>query len=263
MVINLQIKGFKNKGKGRVDKWSYVLGGFFLILFVLFSMLLYTHYIDASENNLYLKPEKELSKAGLSEAAEIIEERLDLLGYNLTLKVVDDRILLKAEEKIKEGNIPSQRKPFRAVIDNKTIFTGEDIKNVCESAGCSYAENPQNPCTEMQDGTWRCEFIFEVTINNEAAKRQAEITKDLKVVSEDGMQYLNKTLQLYLGDDVLDELRISAELQGRSATSFSVSGQGEGESYEQARQNSFENMKKLQSYLSTKPLPCDFQVNAG
>ncbi|MGM5481971.1 MAG: hypothetical protein ACQESF_00770 [Nanobdellota archaeon] len=217
-----------------------------------------------------LEPEKSITKDQEELIISSLKERLNVYGLSdMVIRPVKkglftDDTLISVEiagvnqEEVKEL-IGSQGK-FEAEIGNKTVFTGNEVKNVCRTTGCSYIENPRNPCGKTSDGNWRCEFLFTITISPEAAQRQAEITKSLEVITEEGQQYLSEPLELYLDNELVDELRISAGLQGLSETSFSISGPGVGRSYEEARQNSAENMKKLQVYLETGSLPVKLDI---
>lgn len=162
------------------------------------------------------------------------------------------------EEEVKEL-IGSQGK-FEAIIGNQTVFNGNEVKSVCRTADCSYAENPRNPCGKRSDGTWQCEFVFSITISPEAAERQAQITRELDIITENGQQYLSEPLKLFLDDSLVDELRISSGLQGQSETTFSISGPGVGDSYQDAIENSRKNMKQLQTYLETGSLPVKLNI---
>lgn len=217
-----------------------------------------------------LEPEESVSNEQIDLIKTNLRERLNVYGLSdmvirdVKKGLLSDETLISVEiaganqEEVREL-IGSQGK-FEAKIGNETVFTGEEVKNVCRSPGCSYTEDPQNPCGQTGNGEWQCQFRFEVTISPEAGQRQADLTKDLQIVTENGQQYLSKPLKLLLDNEKVDELRISSDLQGRSTTSFSMSGPGVGRSYEEAKQNSEKNMKQLQTYLETGSLPVELDI---
>jgi len=163
------------------------------------------------------------------------------------------------EEEVKDL-ISSQGK-FEAKIGNETVFRGgDDIRFVCRSADCAYAVDPRRPCGQGQDGLWFCSFQFAITISPEAAQRQADLTKDLEIVSEDGDEYLTRNIDLFLDNEPVDTLRIGADLRGQPVTDISISGSGTGESLQAAEQDSANNMKRLQTVLKTGSLPVKLEV---
>ncbi|MFW6450459.1 MAG: hypothetical protein ACOCZ6_05380 [Nanoarchaeota archaeon] len=217
-----------------------------------------------------LEPERQLSEEEVDLIINNLKERLNVYGLSdIVVRPVQKGLFSEEtlisveiaganEDEVKEL-VESQGK-FEAKIGNESVFSGNDIKSVCRTTGCSYIENPQQPCQETEEGNWMCQFMFEVTISPEAAQRQAEITKELDVVTENGEQYLDDPLKLYLDNALVDELRVSAGLQGLKDTTFSISGPGEGRTYEEAKKNSEENMVKLQTYLETGSLPVKLDI---
>ncbi len=144
---------------------------------------------------------------------------------------------------------------FEARIGDDVAFTGgDDVRYVCRTAECSGLD-PQSPCTQTEGGQWSCAFRFSITLSNEAAQRQADLTSGLDVVTENGQQFLSEELSLYLDDELVDSLRIGAELQGRASTDISISGSGTGRNREVAAEDAIESMRQLQTYLITGSLP--------
>jgi preprotein translocase subunit SecD len=112
----------------------------------------------------------------------------------------------------------------------------------------------------IADGTYQCSFMFSITLSQEASQRQAIASDKLMVLSENGYDYLSEPLSLYLDDELVDELRISADLKGKAETNIAISGPGYGINMEEAQINSAKAMKKLQTILKTGSLPVKLDI---
>ena len=162
------------------------------------------------------------------------------------------------EEEVKE--LLAKQGKFEAKIGNETVFLGgRDITYVCRTAQCSGID-PQYGCRQFSDG-YNCRFRFSITLSPEAAQRQANITRNLNVVSEGlGEGYLSQNLDLYLDDVLVDTLRIGAELKGNPVTDISISGSGVGRNRQEALTDTQLNMKRLQTVLITGSLPVKLNI---
>ena len=215
-----------------------------------------------------LKPAELTEKGDLESIVDILKERLNVYGLSdIVVRSAsdlagEDFILIEiagvTEDEVKE--LLGKQGKFEAKIGNETVFYGgkKDITYVCRSADCSGID-PRQGCFQMQEG-YACNFFFTISLNSEAAERQAKLTEKLSVVVENGQNYLTKSLDLYLDDKQVDSLRIGAELKGRASTSIQISGSGSGLSQQQAMANSLQNMKKLQTVLVTGSLPVKLEV---
>ena len=147
---------------------------------------------------------------------------------------------------------------FEAKIGNETAFIGgdRDIASVCRNdATCAYIEN----CQQSQEGYF-CSFRFTVYLSEAAAERHAAITDKLEVnVTAEG-GYLEKSLDLFLDDVLVDTLLISEGLKGRVTTQISISGSGTGNTEEEAYEATEESMNKLQTILITGSLPYKLEI---
>ncbi|MDD5086929.1 MAG: hypothetical protein PHV16_04200 [Candidatus Nanoarchaeia archaeon] len=216
-----------------------------------------------------LEPEDEVSNDEMDIVLANIKERLNVYGLSdIVVRPVSDLsgnqyILIEVaganEEEVKE--LVSKQGKFEAKIGNAVVFTGgNDITYVCRSADCSGID-PSSGCWQTNDGQWACRFRFSISLSPEAARRQAETTKDLEVVIEEGNQeYLNESLDLYLDNQNVDSLRIGAELKGSDVTDIQISGSGAGSTNQEAMFNSLENMKRLQTILVTGSLPVKLNI---
>ena len=214
-----------------------------------------------------LRPAEDVSKETLTLMVDSLKERLNVYGLgDVVVTEVSDspdflggkRFILveiagATEEEVR-GLLGKQGK-FEAKIGNGSVFKGgNDITYVCRTAQCSGID-PNRGCGKTQDG-WGCAFQFSITLSPEAAQRQADLTKDLKVISGS----LSEQLILFLDDQEVDKLSIAAELRGRATTDIAITGGGNGASEQAAMENTLKSMKRLQTILITGSLPVKIEI---
>lgn len=219
-------------------------------------------------SRVVLKPEEKISQQDMDFTIENIKTRLNVFGLSdiIVRQASDlegnDFIIVEIAGATKEevrSLLASQGK-FEAKIGNDTVFKGgKDITYVCRAAECSGID-PQAGCGQVTGGEWVCRFRFSIAISPEAAQRQAELTKNLDVVVEGENNYLSKSLELYLDDELVDTLRIGAELKGNPVTDISISGSGTGSTQQAAINDALKNMKRLQTILITGSLPVKLEM---
>lgn len=213
-----------------------------------------------------LQPEEKLTTNDIQSLIDVMKERLNVYGLSdLVIREAGDlsgnqyilvEIAGATEEDVR--NLLAKQGKFEAKIGNGTAFKGgKDITYVCRSADCSGID-PLQGCGQSGN-QWFCRFRFSISLLPEAAQRQADLTRDLQVVTEDKQQYLSEKLILFLDDKQVDELRIGAELKGKAETNIQISGSGVGISEKEAAVNALQNMKRLQTILVTGSLP--FKLN--
>jgi preprotein translocase subunit SecD len=105
-----------------------------------------------------------------------------------------------------------------------------------------------------------CRFRFSIALSPAAAQRQADITKSLTVMIESDQNYLSSPMDLYLDSQLVDTLRIGAELKGNPVAEISISGSGTGLTQQSAMADSLNNMKRLQAILATGSLPVQLTI---
>jgi len=219
-----------------------------------------------------LRPAEQVSAETLDMMVENLKERLNVYGLSdIIVTTVQDKpgflgepnryILVEiagaTEEEVKD--LLARQGKFEAKIGNKTVFHGgQDITYVCRTAECSGID-PRRGCGRSDSG-WACSFMFSIALNPEAAKRQAEITKDLQIITDKGGNYLSEKLMLYLDDQLVDELNIADDLRGRAVTDIAITGGGFGVTYEEASRATLQSMKRLQTILVTGSLPVKLEV---
>jgi len=211
-------------------------------------------------------PEVKLSSSEINDLIAVTRERLNVYGLtDITIRPVSDLVgnnymlveIAGATPSELQELIAKQGK-FEAKIGNTTVFVGgeKDIASVCRNdASCSGIDS----CFQVQGGE-ACRFRFVIYLSEEAAKKHADITKNLGVnVTEQG-RYLDKKLDLYLDDNLVDSLLISEDLKGRVTTQIQIQGSGFGKTREEAINDAKQNMQKLQTVLITGSLPFKLKI---
>ena len=223
----------------------------------------------AGGTRVLLEPDEEVTDEELGLIADNIEQRLNVFGVtDVTVRTTTDlfqdsfvivEIAGVTEDEIRE--LLSQQGVFEAKIGNQTVFTGgdEDIQRVCRSPDCS-GLSIQSPCREGPDGEWTCGFFFSITLSDRAAQAHADATRDLNVINAGGQQYLEENISLFLDGELVDQLRIGAELQGNPTNSIRISGSGSGQDREAAQQDAISEMNNLQTIMVTGSLPVTLSI---
>lgn len=215
-----------------------------------------------------LQPASEISEEDLETTVDSLKERLNVYGLqDIIVRSASDLegkdfILIEiagvTEDEIQE--LLAKQGKFEAKIGNQTVFFGgeKDITYVCRSADCSGID-PYQGCSPFDTG-YGCRFFFQISLSPEAAQRHADITKNMKTISEAGSCYLSDDLTLYLDDVEVDRLRVGCELRGSVTTDIQISGSGMGVAQAEAVSDALQNMKKLQTVLLTGSLPVKLEV---
>ena len=212
-----------------------------------------------------LKPEGQLTMQQLTDVIDITQKRLNAFGLqDISVKSVSDLsgnnyilVEMAGATEQQAAKLIAQQGKFEAKIGNDTVFVGgADIKQVCRSADCSGVRD----CNQVQNGGWACQFQFKVDVSPESAKKQADITKNMSIITVGNNVYLEKKLDLYLDNELVDSLYISEGLKGIESTSFTIEGPGSGTTKEAALSSALTNMKELQTVLITGALPVKLDV---
>ncbi len=215
-----------------------------------------------------LKPEEKISQRDMEILIANMKQRLNIYGLSdIVVRSSSDLsgnqyVLVEIaginEEEVKE--LLAKQGKFEAKISNNTVFRGgDDIKYVCRSADCSGID-PYGGCQQTQEGEWFCRFRFSITLSQDAAERQANLTENLEVIMENNEEYLNESLELYLDNELVDTLRIGADLKGKAVTDIAITGSGTGANQQDAMINSLKEMKRLQTILITGSLPVKLDI---
>lgn len=214
-----------------------------------------------------LKPAEPVSEEDLTLVIDNIKQRLNVFGLSdITVRSAKDLsgidyiiVEIAGASKDEVEDLLAQQGKFEARITNDTVFRGgQDITYVCRTADCSGIDRNYG-CGQSQGG-YVCRFSFQITLSPDAAERQAQLTDKLEVRVDQGGSYLSAPLSLYLDDELVDELQISSDLQGRAATEILISGSGAGLTQQEAAEDAIANMKQLQTVLITGSLPVQLEI---
>jgi len=210
----------------------------------------------------------DLSSANAQDLSGIIKNRLNVYGIeDIQIGPVSDlsrnnfvKIEIAGATPESLQSLISQQGKFEAKIGNDTVFVGsnKDITNVARSGQDVVIEN----CQQSSTGYF-CNFRFAIFLSQDAAKRQADLTRNLQTnytSSSGGQNYLSKKLDLYLDDKLVDSLSISDTLKGVVTTQISISGSGTGQTQNDAIKSAQDNMNKLQTILITGSLPYKLEI---
>ncbi|MBI2550587.1 hypothetical protein HYV83_05430 [Candidatus Woesearchaeota archaeon] len=214
-----------------------------------------------------LKPEKGLSKDDMAIVIANMNKRLNLFGLSdVTVRDASDLFsdnqfimveVAGADESDVRQLIARQGK-FEAKIANETVFAGNEITDVCRSATCSGID-PSYGCAQSSASEWSCAFYFTISLSQQAAAKQAAATAKLAVID----QHLSQPLQLYLDDELVDELQIDKDLKGNAVTAIRITGVGSGQSRKfalDAATGKKGSMRRLQTILVTGSLPVKLEI---
>jgi len=214
-----------------------------------------------------LRPAEEVTEQEISDIVDIIKERLNVYGVSdIVARPTrdlqgNDYIIVELAGTSQEtaSDLLSQQGKFEAKIGNETVFAGgEDITYVCRSADCSGIDITRG-CGQSENG-WACSFQFLINLKPEAAKKHADVTRNIPVIIVGSQRYLEDKLDLYLDDVLVDSLFISENLKGSETTSITIQGPGSGTSRDAAVQDALANMKQFQTVLISGSLPIKLEV---
>ncbi len=212
-----------------------------------------------------IQPEVKLTDSQLQDLVDISRNRFNVYGLtDVNIRGVSDfdgnRYMLVEVAGATPAdleNLVSKQGKFEAKIANQTVFRGGegDISSVCRNdATCAGIKS----CSQVQGG-FACSFAFTIYLKEEAAQRQADLTKNLPLAT-DNSQYLSEPLVLFVDDKEVDSLRIASDLRGQVATQIQIQGSGQGATQEEALKDAKASMNNLQTILLTGSLPYKVEI---
>ena len=207
----------------------------------------------------------ELSSSQINDLISVTQNRLNVYGISdINIQPVSDLsgehymlIQIAGATPSDLEELISKQGKFEAKIGDETVFVGgeKDISSVCRNdATCAGVESC-NP----SEGGYYCNYRFVIYLSEKAAQRHADITNRLDI-SSNNSGYLEKKLDLYLDDRLIDSLWISEGLKGRVTTQIQIQGSGSGTTKQFAYDSSIESMNKLQTILITGSLPYKLEI---
>lgn len=147
-------------------------------------------------------------------------------GKNYTIKANNNSIELEGKTIAINETFNLEEIEFKLLnITNSTatvvglVFTGDDIKSVC-------LQDQSGICRSfVQAVKGGYEFVFQIFTSEASANKFAKLTKDMTPIFEGGDYYLQDGyIILYLDENLITQLRISANLKGKAETQPSVQG---------------------------------------
>ena len=222
----------------------------------------------AGGTRVLLEPQETLSNADADLIVDQISRRLDVFG--LSDVVVNDVTDFTGEKYIlveiaganqeEVRQLLSQQGKFEALVGDVPIFQdGDDIPYVCRTPDCSGID-PQRGCGQVAAGSYSCAFRFTISLSQDAAQRMADATEDLEVIYDTQSGFLSENITFFLDGEQVNELQISADLQGQVQTQISITGSGQGSSQSAAAEAALSDMRQLQSVLLTGSLPVELEI---
>jgi len=211
-----------------------------------------------------VQPEGNITDEELNNLIDISRNRFNVYGLSdIQIKAVRDLSGNKFMLVEVAGATPSDLKEliskqgkFEAKVGNVSVFKGEknDIADVCKTdATCAGI----TACNQIQGG-YACSFRFSIYLTEDAAKKHADVTRNL-TLDESG-KYLSEKLYLFVDDIQVDELFIGADLKGQVTTQVAIQGSGTGKTQQEAISDAKANMNKLQTILITGSLPYKLNI---
>jgi preprotein translocase subunit SecD len=216
--------------------------------------------------------DKQLSSSEIQDLVDVISNRLNVYGIaDMKVAPISDLsgnnyVLIEIAGATPDDleQLVSQQGKFEAKIGNETVFIGGKDQGI-SSVSRSGTSSGIYECGQQVNGYY-CTFRFTIFLTDKAATNQADITSRLEInessckSTKDEDCYLEKTLDLYLDDKLVDSLFISGGLKGRAEPQIAISGSGFGEDEDTAYTSAEENMKKLQTVLITGSLPYQLEI---
>jgi len=130
----------------------------------------------------------------------------------------------------------------KQAILSAQVFTGSDIKFV-------FTDSQRSGIQPAGRNAYR--WSFQVQLSDIASKRFGMITKNLQVTGSS----LSSPLQLYLDNEIVDELSIEASLRGRDdVREPSVTGTAP------SKEDAINNQRRLQAILRSGSLPTEVEI---
>ena len=220
--------------------------------------------ISGGARALIKAQDKEISSTEASELKEVINNRLNVYGIeDVKVSSISDlsgnyyvriEIAGATPEGLKE--LISQQGKFEAKIGDEVVFIGgKDITSVSRSGQDALVES----CSQQADNSYFCNFRFSVYLNEEAAKRHADITRNMGI-NQSNPGYLEKQIEFYVDDKFSTSLFISEDLKGKVSTNIQIQGSGSGTDRETAIKDAEESMKQMQTILITGSLPYKLEI---
>lgn len=204
----------------------------------------------AGGTRVVLSPEEAADKETVQNAIVSLQNRLNIYGLkDISVQSASDLegneyVIVKASGMTKDdvSELLAKQGKFEQRIDNITVITGSDI--VVESYKASIRATP--------DGGAYTYVLPLLITSTEAQRKFAETTENL-TVSLDG-DYLSSQMELYVDDELVDSLRIAADLKGKVIDNPVITGTS------RTKEEAQDSMNRMSAILQSGALPIKLEV---
>ena len=212
-------------------------------------------------SRLILKTQETLSQSDFDLLVDTLQSRLDVYGASGTrVNKLDDAfsddqyIIIESISSNKNDifELVQRQGEFQAIIENTTVFTGENVVRVYN--------DPQHASLQGcsgQIGNYVCSFSFSVQIDSEGTDQFFDKTKTLQVIGS----RLSEDVRFVLDGNNITSLSIAASFKYQKVSQPQITVSGDPSATEAAAIASAQReMKFLQTILSTQSLPTELDV---
>jgi preprotein translocase subunit SecD len=209
-----------------------------------------------------LKPEERLSELDYTLLKDSLQSRLDIYGVSGTkvekLKDAfsDEQLIIVESTSSNKNDILElihRQGNFKAVLNNITIFTGDDVLTVSQDPRSSRFGG----CKEDEENLWTCHHSLSFSVNQEAAQRFYDVSQNLTVT--DG--HLSEDIHYFLDGVEIINLSVSSIFKYKKIFNQQITFPGNpSESKDIAMESLNKEKKFLVTVLSTKSLPSKLDI---
>lgn len=209
-----------------------------------------------------LKPQEILSDIDYNLLQNSLQSRLDIYGVSGTkvekLKDAfsDDQLIIVESTSSNKNDIIElihRQGNFKAVLNNKTIFTGDDVLTVSLDPRSSRFRG----CSEDEDNLWSCHHSLSFTVNQKAAQNFYDVSQNLTVINKS----LSKKIHYFMDGVEIINLSVSSAFKYKKVYNHQITFPGNPSKSKNIAMDSLNKEKKfLVTVLSTKSLPSKLDI---
>ena len=213
-------------------------------------------------SRLILNPLSNLTDSEFELLAETLQNRLDIYGASGTkVNTIEDSfsnerfIVVESISSNKNDiyELISREGLFEAKIANETVFTGDNVVHVYNDPQHANLQG----CSNSAGGGQICTFGFSVQIDNAGADAFFNKTSSLTVEGDQ----LSEEVSFYLDGEQITSLTIASSFKYDRVTQPQITVSGDSyPTREEAVESAQQEMKFLQTILSTQSLPTELEV---
>ena len=203
----------------------------------------------------------QLNEQEMIDSAEIIKNRLEILGYPSTkYRIKNKEITYILHRDIDEKEILHQvLKPqhFEAKIGEKTIMDSINLNTYyVQTTG----ENTGINVCEEKEKEIICTYTIGINLYQDTANKLAQATKNLTIIETETTSYLSENITFFVDDEIIKEILLDSSMKGQEIEDIIITGEGKGKSIQEARIDALTSIKQLHATLTSPPLLHDFYI---